>query len=147
MPTQNYQYFRIATSEAGLPDGHFFTRNLPEPLPPILTDYSVKSPQSTGGKSRQGYAKASVIWAIFTQSQANTLRRLVEAAEATGGEGNGTLWLTVPRTTGDSSGVDWVDISGIADMPDLQPEAVGLYSNVTLTLNDVTIENEPSTVL
>ena len=142
-----YQYLRIATTEAGLATGNFHVRGLPEPATIILVDHSVKQPQSTGGMARHGYHHASVIWERLTGTQANAIRALIETAEATYGQGNGTLWLTLPRTTGEESGLDLVDISGKAHMPDLQPATVGLYTGVTLTINNVTVENEPSTVL
>lgn len=146
-----YTKYRIATTLAGLASGWFFVkRRLDEPQRVFFQPYSVQRPQRRGGEARHGFSQTSLLWKELIASQANFLWSLITAAEVTDGVGNGTIFLTVPRTDASSSGVSWVDISGIVAMPDFQivDFTHGLkYANVLLKLNDVTIENEPSTVL
>lgn len=140
--------YRIGLNEVGL--AHFVARGLPPADLATFQEYTSRRPQSTGGQARQGYANMSVLWDSLTALQAYTLRKLIDDAETTGGSGNGTLWLTVPQSDASSPGQGWVDVSGIAIMPDWEPvqDSHGtLYENVVLRLNNVTVENDPSTVL
>jgi hypothetical protein len=140
--------FRIATSLAGLETGNFFVLGLPAPQIAFFNDHSTTRSQAQGGTARLGYNVASVLWPRLSMVEASIIQKMIEAVEATGGEGNGTLYLTLPKTL--ASGV-WIDISGIAKRPDwanlVDPDSEGQsYANVRLDLNDCTIEAEPSTV-
>lgn len=144
---QYHHRYRLATTEAGLSTGaNFFILGLPPPNLPDYRDHAARFPAGRGGESRQGFESVSILWNRLSASQAATLRRLIEAAEVTGGPGNGTLYLTLPKAN--AGGVGWIDVSGIALMPEWTPEggeAQG-YANVLLRLNAVTVENDPSTV-
>ena len=143
-------YFRIATSLAGLENGNFFVLGLPEPVDADYNDHTTRRPQGGGGESRQGYNNAFVLWDRLDSQQANVLEDLILTAEVTGGQGNGTIYLTLVNTTAGSSGVAWIDISGVAIMPEWTPTPRTFgkaYDNVVLRLNDCTIEAEPSSVL
>jgi hypothetical protein len=139
--------YRLATTEAGLAKGaNFFILRLPRPDLVTYADHATRFPAGRGGESRQGFESVSVLWNRLSASQAATLRRIIEAAEVTGGQGNGTLYLTLPKAN--AGGEYWIDVSGIALMPEWTPEggeAQG-YVNVLLRLNAVTVENDPSTV-
>ena len=142
-------FYRVGTSSGTLENGNFFVRGLPPPRQAIYNDHTVRRAQGAGGQSRQGYNNAEVLWERLDSQQANAIRELIETAETTGGQGNGTLWLTLPNTTAGTSGVAWIDVSGIAVMPEWVPTEQGhgvAYENVVLRLNDCTIEAEPSTV-
>lgn len=139
-----YVDLRIATTEAGLAKGQFFILGLPEPDLINVQEYGVTVPQATGGQGRQGYPYAALQWNTLTQRQAYKLRALVETAEASDGQGNGTLWLTLPRTSAQASGYDLVDISGIVWLPTYPPLGIRAYENVLLRLNNITFENVPS---
>jgi hypothetical protein len=139
--------YRLATTEAGLATGaNFFILGLPRPDLVTYADHAARFPAGRGGESRQGFEGVSVLWNRLSASQAATLRRKIEAAEVTGGAGNGTLYLTLPSAN--AGGLHWLDVSGIALMPEWTPEggeAQG-YANVLLRLNAVTVENDPSNV-
>lgn len=140
------RFFRIATSLSGLATGWFLSRNLPIPDDVIFVDHSATAPQSQGGQTRHGYSRVTLIWQALTGRQAHVLRALIETAEVTGGVGSGTLYLTFPRTHGQNQG-SWIDAHGIAIMPQFQPVTQGygkLYQNVSFTVNDVVVDNDPS---
>ena len=142
-------YYRVATSEAGLDTGYFLARGLPPPDLVTFDSFSTRRPASQGGESRQGYRSCSVLWNRLDSLQASIIYDIIEAAETTGGEGNGTLWLTLPRTDGSAVGQNWVDVSGIALLPafETEPQSNGRsYPNVVLRLNNVTVQNEPSNI-
>lgn len=142
-------YYRVATSEAGLDTGYFVARGLPPPDLVTFEPFSTRRPASQGGESRQGYRSCSVLWNRLDSLQATAIYTLIETAETTSGEGNGTLWMTLPRADASAPGVNWVDVSGIALLPNFEtePQSNGqTYPNVVLRLNDVTIQNEPSNI-
>jgi len=144
-------YYRIGTSAATLATGgNLFARGLPIPRQAIYNDHSGRRPMGQGGEGRHGYINASLLWDALTVDQASIIRALIATAETSSGNGNGTLWATIPKTTAQSSGIEWIDVSGIAIMPQWIPEerVHGLvYENVVLRLNDCTVEAEPSTIL
>lgn len=146
MTTSHHHRYRLATTEAGLATGaNFFILQLPRPDLVTYADHAARFPAGRGGESRQGFESVSLLWNRLSASQAATLRRIITAAEVTGGPGNGTLYLTLPKANASSG---WIDVSGIALMPEWVPEggeAQG-YGNVLLRLNAVTVENDPSTV-
>lgn len=81
--------------------------------------------------------------------QANTLYEIIAAIETTSGQGNATLWLTLPRADASAPGQNWVDVSGIVAMPGWETESQSngrTYTNVLMTVNDVTVQNEPSNI-
>lgn len=143
-------YYRIATSQAGLETGYFVGRHLPTPDLVTFQPFSTRRPQSTGGQARQGYLSCSILWPRLDAGQAYIIQGLITAAEATGGSGNGTLYLTLPRADASAGGVNWVDVSGVAVMPQWETDQQthgATYANVTLRLNNVVIESEPSTAV
>lgn len=145
--SRDFSYrFRLATSEAGLTN--FFILGLPRPQLAQFSDHSARRPQDQGGVARLGYNVASLLFVRLSLRQARAIDALILAAEATGGSGNGTLYLTLPKTL--ASNV-WIDVSGIAERPDwanlVDPDSDGRsYANVELRLNNATIVNDPSTV-
>lgn len=147
----DFLYYRIATTLAGLEKGaNFFVLGLPPPNLPLFQPDSVRQPGGQGGERRHGYIQVSLLWLTLTLDQGFIIYDLITQAEATGGQGNGTLYLTVPRVDGSAGGVSWVDISGVALMPQFSPvqdSRGALYENVVLRLNNVTVEATPSTVV
>lgn len=142
-------YYRVATTEVGLNTGYFVGRGLPPPDLVTFEPFSTRRPASQGGESRQGYKSCSILWNRLDALQANIIYELIATVEAASGEGNGTLWLTLPRVDGSAPGINWVDVSGIAQLPafETEPQSDGwTYPNVILRLNNVTIENEPSNI-
>lgn len=148
MTTSKSYRFRIATSLAGLETGNFFVLDLPTPQLAFFNDHSTTRSQAQGGTARLGYSVASLLWPRLSMVEASIIQKMIEAVEAVGGEGNGALYLTLPKTL---AGNVWIDISGKAKRPDwanlVDPDSEGQsYANVRLDLNNCTIEAEPSTV-
>ena len=140
-------YYRIGGSEAGLT--YLLALHLPPPDLVTFTPFATRKAASQGGQSRQGYKSCSILWDRLDSLQANTLYELIATAETTGGEGNGTLWLTLPRADASAPGQNWVDVSGICTLPSFESESQSngrTYINVVLSLNNVTVENEPSNI-
>jgi hypothetical protein len=140
-------FYRIGVSSATL--RNLFARGLPLPQQAVYNDHTNRRPQGGGGQGRHGYNNADILWRRLTAEQANIIYELINTAETTGGQGNGTVWFTLLKTTAESSGPYWIDISGIAIMPEWSPTENGhgvAYENVTLRINNVTVENDPSTV-
>lgn len=147
MTTYHHHRYRLALTLAGLATGaNFFILQLPRPDLVTYADHSARFPAGRGGESRQGFDNLSILWNRLSASQAATVERYIRAAEVIGGQGNGTLYLTLPKAN--AGGTVWIDVSGVALMPEWTPEGseAGAYGNVLLRLNAVTVEAEPSTV-
>ncbi len=116
-------------------------------LPPVsLGDYKTYSelvPQSQGGQARQGYINSRLLWDALDFRQLKTLTTLVEAAITAG-----TIYATVPKD--DGTGLNaFVDLHGVPLPLEYQvvSDARGVvYQNVTLTINNITVDTDPSTV-
>lgn len=136
------KYWRIATSLNGLARGYFIALGLPPPDLPDFGPYSQLVPQSQGGLAEQGYINETILWDVMDYSQLTTLTRIVEAAT------NSTLWMTVDKAHG--YGVNhFIDVSGIIQPLTFEPisKARGvMYANVKLTLNAITVINDPSNI-
>jgi hypothetical protein len=138
-------YWRIATSSAGLTIGSFFARGLPPPSTPSYRGYTNKVPRSQGGLARQGYKNVTLLWSEMDGLQLNTLTGLVEAGIIAG-----ALYLTVDR--GDGSGIknDFIDVHGQPQPVEYEmiPQAQGVvFGNVSLTIQNVVVDADPSAVL
>jgi len=135
-------YWRLATSEAGLPGGTFFALGLPPPDLPDFKPYSQLVPQSQGGQSEQGYQNITILWDSMDSLQVQTLSNIIAAAT------NNVLWATVDRAHGFGLN-DFIDIQGIVRPLLFDPISKGrgvLFSNVRLTITNLTVENDPSNV-
>lgn len=148
MATSKSYRFRIATSLAGLETSNFFVLGLPTPQIAFFNDHSTTRSQAQGGTARLGYSVAGLLWPRLSMVEASIIQVMIDVAEAAGGVGNGTLYLTLPKTL--ASAV-WIDISGKAKRPDwanlVDPDSEGRsYANVRLDLNNAIVESEPSTV-
>ena len=142
-------FYRIALDEAGLATGYIVARGLPPPDLVTFEPFSTRRPASQGGESRQGYKSCSLLWNRLDSGQETVLYGLIAAAETTGGQGNGTLWMTLPRVDASAPGINWIDVSGIALLPNFETESQAdgrTYTNIVLRLNNVTVQNEPSNI-
>lgn len=139
--------YRIASTLAGLETGWFLAWKLPLPDLAQFSDYSTRRPQSTGGQARHGYNRATLFWNYLTSEQAYIIRDMIDTLETANGIGAATLYLTLPRTDGTKPGGGYIDVSGLALMPEWSPVRDGhgiLFENVELVLNNVTVETDPS---
>jgi hypothetical protein len=137
-------YWRLSAT-ATLTNKNFFVLGLPPVNLPSYLTYTQLIPQSQGGQSRQGYINTTLLWDDMTGLQFYTLTTIVEAAITAG-----AIYATVPKSNGTGILNDFVDISGVANPLTWQPIANArgvVYSNVTLKINNITVTNDPSTVL
>lgn len=143
-------FYRMATTLADLEAGaNFFLLGIREPTVANFVDHSVTYPQSEGGQARQGDNQATLFWNELVSDEAAAIREKIIAAEAITETGNGILYVTMPKNDASSYSPGWVDLSGVAVMPQWVPEqgTKGLiFANVTLLLKKVTVETEPSSV-
>jgi hypothetical protein len=141
----------MASSLAGLVTGaSFFVLDIPEPDLAYFSEYSITVPQARGGQARQGFQRAVLFWNELLVPAAAAIKEKIEAAEAVTEPGNGILYVTLPRNDASDRWPGWIDVSGVVIMPEWVPDPArrGLvFPSVTVQLNNVTIENEPSTVV
>jgi len=86
-------------------------------------------------------------WRIMDQESARRIRQFIVDAQASV---SGQLFLTVQA--GDASASDWIDVSGFPQLPvgltqgflDGRTFGDPAYSDFPLTLNNLTIVNDPS---
>lgn len=136
-------YWRIATGLSGLARGFFVALGLPPPDLPDFKPYTQLTPQSQGALSEQGYQNITILWDQMTGLQIRTLQNILDNAT------NNTVWATIDRAHGFGMVNDFVDISGIAQplQYDNIPKARGVvFSNVRLTITNITIINDPSNI-
>lgn len=138
------KYWRISATST-LTNQNFFALGLPPVNTPNYVDYSEKLPQSQGGQTRQGYKNITLLWDLMTFEQFRILNSIVEAAIAAG-----TIYATIDRADGTKLVNDFIDISGKPFPLDhtIIANARGVvHQNVTLTINNITIVADPSTIL
>lgn len=138
-------YWRISSTSGGLNHGHFFARKLPPPSTVDYKPYSQLVPQSQGGQTRQGYDILTMLWDFLDYSQLRTLTEIIEAGIVAG-----ILYITFDRADGTKLLNDFVDATGICWPLEFQPVSNGRgvgVQNVKLTVNNLTITNDPSTVI
>jgi hypothetical protein len=139
--------WRIATTEAGLPNGSMVARGIGVPLQPEPADHSVKRGRSQGGSGHYGYKKYRLLWRNLDERQASDLRRLV------GDVRTSKLPLYVTGQWFDEANPysRWVDLRGEPELDDMAPQppisgrGINVYGTVVLTLNNVDLVNDPAT--
>jgi hypothetical protein len=138
-------YWRLATSSGGLAKGNFFVLGLPPPNTPNYQPYTQIFPQSQGGQTQQGYENLAVLWDDMDYIALKALSDIVDAALTAG-----TIYITFDRAHGIKLANDFVDASGKPGILEFQPISNGrgvVAANVVLRVNNLTILNDPSTVL
>lgn len=137
-------YWRISATST-LTNQNFFTLGLPPPSTPDYRDYAQKLPRSQGGLARQGYKNITLLWDEMDFTQFKTLTDIVEAAITAG-----ALYATIDKADGTGLSNSFIDVHGIAQPVDHTVVSNGrgiVYQNVTLTLTNITVDADPSTVL
>ncbi len=117
-------------------------------LPPVnLGDYKTYSelvPQSQGGQARQGYINTRMLWDEMDFLQLKILNGIVEAAITAG-----SIYATVPKDNGTGLVNAFIDLHGTPLPLTWEPVSNGrgvVYSNIELTINNITVDSDPSTV-
>lgn len=137
-------YWRLSAG-ATLTRQNLFALGLPPPNLPDYRTYTETLPQGQGGQTRQGYINIKILWDTLDYLQLRTLDRIVEAALTAG-----TVYATVPKDDGSGLLNSFIDISGVP-LP-LEFEQVSnargmVYSNVVLTINNITVTSDPSAII
>ena len=136
---------RIATSEANLAVGYLlYSWHLPEPTTPFYNDHSVKIATADGGQSLRGYRIVRILWNRLSAEQTQILNGLVREVKGNGG----LLYMTVDKGWSNIARINnWIDISGrpsIIDTGPAQGTSGTMRDNVELTLNNVSVINDPA---
>ena len=143
-------WFRLALSLNGLNQGaNFYILGIPVPDDTQFQENSVRRPSGIGGETRLGYSVLTWTWTTLLAESALAIREVIEAAEAIGGKGNGTVYFTSVRGDAKSGEVLWIDGHGIARMPEWTSGEGALgrsYANVQFIINNVTIDRQPSNI-
>lgn len=137
-------YWRISATST-LTNRNFFVLGLPPPNTPDYKDYAQKLSRSQGGLARQGYKNITILWDSLDFLQFKTLTDIVEA-----GITAGSLYATIEKADGTGLANSFIDVHGIVQPLDhtVVSNARGIvYQNVTLVLTNITVDNDPSTVL
>ena len=142
---EDYKW-RIAGTEAGLANGTMVFRGIGVPLQPEPADHSVKRSRSAGGLAHHGHNKYRLLWRNLDEHQARSLRELVGDVRIS----KLPLYLTGIWWDETNPVARWVDMRG---EPDLENMAIGppvsgfgmwTYATVVLTLNAVSLVNDPA---
>lgn len=141
-----YRNFRIATTQAALTRGYFFLLKIPPPTSCEYRDHSVAFSKSQGGNALHGYHVVDMLWEQLTTTQAYAIKKKVDDAL----DGTGYLYMTINRSNGTGSGIDWIDVRGIPHMTSFKPDgriagSTGVsISNAELKLNNIQILVDPA---
>lgn len=94
----------------------------------------------------RGFESVTMQFERLDASQIRTLKRLVEDAL----NSSGILFATVNRNWGGlGPSNDWIDVSGVPSISAISPlgnTKAQLFDGATLTINDITVENENPTL-
>lgn len=137
-------YWRLSATST-LARKHFFALGLPPVSLPDYKTYSELLAQSQGGQARQGYINIRLLWDEMDFFQFRTLTRITEAAILAG-----AIYATVDKANGTGLVNSFIDIHGIPLPLTWQPLSNGrgvMYQNVTLTINNITVDADPSALL
>lgn len=141
--------YRISTTGAGLAKGNFFLLNIPPPDNVEYRDHSVEVDVGLGGMVLHGYRNVRFLWTNLRPNQTHRIKNLVDEALSAGTD----LYLTFDRDNGDAPGRDWIDTSGtphpmiIDRVPSVAGSRRSAHVNVELFVNNLSIVNDPSTVV
>ena len=145
--SNRYDNIRIATTEAALLNSYLtYSHRIPAPTVAVYNDHSQKFSATDGGVLRAGFASVRMNFTNLDRWQARKLRALAEDALALAAK---RLWLTIDLNwNGSDAPNSWVDVYGVPLVPDISPSSNSngfLRNAVTLTVNNVVIDNDPAT--
>lgn len=133
------------SSNSTLTNKHLFALRIPAPNTPDYKAYSQLLPQSQGGQARQGYINIRILWDFLDYLQLRTLNRIVEAAITAG-----SIYATVPKDNGTGLVNAFLDCHGVPLPLEFQQIANArgvVYQNVTLTINAIVVDTDPSAII
>lgn len=137
-------YWRLSANST-LARKHFFALGLPPVNTPDYKSYSERLPQGQGGQTRQGYKNVALLWDSLDHIQMRTLTRIVEAAILAG-----SIYATIDKADGTGLANSFIDCHGQPFPLEYTPisNARGVvYQNVTLRINNITVDADPSALV
>lgn len=137
-------YWRLSANST-LARKHFFALGLPPVNTPDYKSYSELLPQGQGGQTRQGYKNVALLWNEMDFVQFRTLTRIVEAAILAG-----SIYATIDK--GDGTGLvnSFIDCHGVPfplEYTTLSDARGVVYQNVTLRINAIVVDSDPSALV
>ena len=139
--------YRLATTELGLETGFLYSHGVFKPSNGY-TAYSTKVASSVGGQNRAGFKNDTWQWLGLTPTQVFQITQIVEDSLA---NFSGLIYATLPKANGENSGQSWVDVSAQVTYPEVLQVTGALnglvLQSTILNLNNITIINDPSTVV
>lgn len=145
MDNGRWQLLWRLSANSTLTNKHLFALKIPAPNTPDYKSFSQILPQSQGGQARQGYINIRMLWDFLDYLQLRTLDRIVEAAITAG-----SIYATVDKADGTGLINSFIDIHGIPLPLEFQQIANArgvVYQNVTLTINNITVDADPSAII
>lgn len=138
---------RIATVEADLSTGFLvYSWGIPAPALPIYADHSSRQNKQDGGVALRGFVSSIMQFEGLTTAQIRLLKALVEDSLSSA---DGLMYATVNRNWGGlGPSNDWIDVKGTPSLSPISPignSKAQLADGVTLTINNLTIVNDPWT--
>lgn len=139
--------YRISLTEADLPRGYLFLRNIPPPTDVNYKDYSEIQSHGRGGASKYGFKNIEITWTNMSAGDARRLRKIVDAALA-----QDEVYITFDRNNGQGGLYDWVDAVGTPHPLEMQPlnGIAGTVGNgqasIVWKVNAIAIVLEPADV-
>jgi len=141
-----YQNIRLATTEAGLPQGFLiYSHQIPLPSIVVYREYSQAVPGADGSQTQHGFPSLAMNFNNLDKWQAYSLRKLVDDALTLSAK---VLWVTMDKNwNGSSPPNTWIDVSGKPHIPDIAPSGGSLGAlreTITLTINNLDVDNATS---
>ena len=99
---------RLGIFEADLEFNPLAALEIPAPSTLVFNDASIETGKSDGGQGIHGYAKVEILWDRLTMRQAFQVRRFIDTTQ----NGDGVLFMTVPRNDASAAGFHYIDVSG-----------------------------------
>ena len=137
---------RIESTEALLAKGYLlYSHSLPEPSVMTYNDHSSREAKQDGGQALRGFLSVTLLWDNLTDWQVSRLWELVNDSITSTDE---LMYATVAKQwNGSGARHSWIDVKGRPHYPSVSPAggtSARLYENVTLTINNIEIVNDPA---
>lgn len=145
MTSNKLQNFRISTT-SDLSKGNFFLHGIAMPTTTQYKGFSETLPQADGGQVQHGYKNIILTWVSVDARTVYKIKQFVDSVLA----GTKRLYMTIPMNDGTKVARTFIDVYGRPYPTDVSETAypnMGIaFDNLTLTLNNVTIVNNPSNI-
>ncbi len=137
--------WRMAASLGTLPTNFLSSHRLPKPTAIAYRSWTEQFDVGEGATAEHGYINVQIVWGVLERAQLATLKDIIAAA------GVNRLYMTIDKNYGDRGVEEWIDVSGYPRMSPPSPSVpvdrstYSVFDSFTLTLNNVTVINDPAT--